>query len=360
MGYGGFGGQQYGGGFGGYGMGGYADPYGQMGGFGGYGDPYSQIGGMNYGTTFGGYNLGGGFGGFGGFGQQPILPPSQPTVNDLFSRYFSQQYYGGPAFDPFAATSLFGGGYGGGYGYGGGMQGGAGFGGGRGMRRGGRQRLQQGQNVYGGPATMPANPPVATVPNDQYRPKWMPEGYMGDQVTRPPPAVQTPAPAPAVQNQNTSADYWFDVLKQSNPDVDDARLRELAQSRAATFAAPAAAAPPPPPPAPAVQQGQDNWAVGQGFDASNIPQGFDWQAYVNAPGNADLIAAGIDTPIEAQRHYALYGRNENRQTGMPAQAQPIMQPAVQPQYEYALPYGSSSLLGAYSGLYSPFASSFRF
>lgn len=51
-------------------------------------------------------------------------PMPQPNVNDLFGRYFSQQYYGGPSFNPFAATSFFGGGYGGGYGggFGGGMR----------------------------------------------------------------------------------------------------------------------------------------------------------------------------------------------------------------------------------------------
>lgn len=95
---------------------------------GGYGgDPYSMMGGgAMYGgrsgggfpTTFGGYG-----GGYSGYGQQSLVPQYQPTVNDLFSQYFSQQYYGGPAFNPFAATSLFGGGYGGGYGGGRGMGG---------------------------------------------------------------------------------------------------------------------------------------------------------------------------------------------------------------------------------------------
>ena len=77
-------------------------------------------GGMGgFGTTFGGYGMGGG--GYDmGYGGSPLLPPPQPTVNDLFSQYFSQQYYGGPAFNPFAATSFFGGGYGGGFGFGGG------------------------------------------------------------------------------------------------------------------------------------------------------------------------------------------------------------------------------------------------
>lgn len=97
----------YGGGYGG-------DPYSMMGG----GAMYGGRSGGGFPTTFGGYG-----GGYGGYGQQSLVPQYQPTVNDLFSQYFSQQYYGGPAFNPFAATSLFGGGYGGGYGGGRGMGG---------------------------------------------------------------------------------------------------------------------------------------------------------------------------------------------------------------------------------------------
>lgn len=113
-----------------------ASPMG-FGGFGGYQQPqpYSPFsggygGGMGgFGTTFGGYGMGGG--GYDmGYGGSPLLPPPQPTVNDLFSQYFSQQYYGGPAFNPFAATSFFGGGFGGGFGFGGGMG------------RGGRRRMR--------------------------------------------------------------------------------------------------------------------------------------------------------------------------------------------------------------------------
>jgi hypothetical protein len=118
-----------------------ASPFG-FGGFGGYQQPqpYSPFSGGygggtdGYGTTFGGYGMGGGGGYDMGYGGSPLLPPPQPTVNDLFSQYFSQQYYGGPAFNPFAATSFFGGGYGGGFGFGGG-------GGGR-MGRGGRRRMR--------------------------------------------------------------------------------------------------------------------------------------------------------------------------------------------------------------------------
>jgi|694.fasta_scaffold57624_2 hypothetical protein len=108
-----FGGGGYGGGMGGYGGG--------MGGF-------NPFGGGGYGTQFGGYDMGGG-GGFGGYGGGMRAPAYEPTINDAFSRYFSQQYYGGPAFDPFAATSFFGGGYGGGFGFGGGGRRGGGMGG---------------------------------------------------------------------------------------------------------------------------------------------------------------------------------------------------------------------------------------
>lgn len=91
----------------------------------GYGDSYvSSDGGYGYASSpfassLGGYGglMGGGRGTtFGGmrvsdYGQnQSIVPKSQPTVNDLFSQYFSKQYYGGDAFDPFASTSIFGGG----------------------------------------------------------------------------------------------------------------------------------------------------------------------------------------------------------------------------------------------------------
>ena len=123
----------YGGGYGG-GMGGYGSPFGGgmggygggfdasrdfagMGGFGGFGG-YGGGGMGGYGTQFGGYDMGGG-GGFGGYGGGMRAPAYQPTINDAFSNYFSQQYYGGPAFNPFAATSMFGGG-----GYGGGFVGG--------------------------------------------------------------------------------------------------------------------------------------------------------------------------------------------------------------------------------------------
>lgn len=121
---------------------------------GGYGgDPYSMMGGgAMYGgrsgggfpTTFGGYG-----GGYGGYGQQSLVPQYQPTVNDAFSQYFSQQYYGGPAFNPFAATSLFGGGYGGGYG--------GGRGGGMGARM--RNRREMFENLlspYGDGGAGPA------------------------------------------------------------------------------------------------------------------------------------------------------------------------------------------------------------
>ena len=158
----------YGGGYGG-GMGGYGSPFGGgmggygggfdasrdfagMGGFGGFGG-YGGGGMGGYGTQFGGYDMGGG-GGFGGYGGGMRAPAYQPTINDAFSNYFSQQYYGGPAFNPFAATSMFGGG-----GYGGG------FGGGRrggGRRGGGRQLRQMFEDYFqpeGNPMALPAPQP---------------------------------------------------------------------------------------------------------------------------------------------------------------------------------------------------------
>ena len=148
------------GGGGGYGGGGYG---GGMGGFnpfdggGGYGGGYGGGGGGGgYGTQFGGYDMGGGGGGgFGGYGGGMRAPAYEPTINDAFSSYFSNQYYGGNAFNPFAATSMFGGG-----GYGGG------FGGGRGGRRGGggRRRRQMFEDLFQPeqpPQTQPQPMPVA-------------------------------------------------------------------------------------------------------------------------------------------------------------------------------------------------------
>ena len=55
----------------------------------------------------------------------------------------------------------------------------------------------------------------------------------------------------------------------------------------------------------------DTWMPNTAYDTSNVPTNFNWQEYINA--NPDLGAAGIDTEKEAQRHYVLYGANENRQ-----------------------------------------------
>jgi len=175
-----------------------ASPMG-FGGFGGYQQP------QQYSPFSGGYGGGmGGFGGFGmgggydmGYGGSPLLPPPQPTVNDLFSQYFSSQYYGGPAFNPFAATSFFGGGYGGGFG----------FGGGGGMGRGGRRRMRpqpmpvQDDMMYAGgspgfysnqqPAAIGAPPPsLSQLFASEFSP--MQFGGQPQQVELGP----TPAPAP--------------------------------------------------------------------------------------------------------------------------------------------------------------------
>jgi hypothetical protein len=120
----------------------------------------------------------GGGGGFGGYGGGMRAPAYEPTINDAFSRYFSQQYYGGPAFDPFAATSFFGGGYGGGFGFGGGGRRGGGMGGR--MRR----RRQMFEDLFGPqqPVAQPAPtlpepmPPPITVRDDLARIQPMPIG----------------------------------------------------------------------------------------------------------------------------------------------------------------------------------------
>lgn len=132
-----------------------------MGGYGGFGGGYGSPYGGGYGTQFGGYDMGGGFGGFGGYQQPSLMPAYQPTINDAFSNYFSQQYYGGPAFNPFAATSMFGGG-----GYGGGFGGGR-----RGGRRGGGRQLRQMFEDY----FQPENPMALPAPQPQ--PPQMAPGY---------------------------------------------------------------------------------------------------------------------------------------------------------------------------------------
>lgn len=117
---------------------------------GGYGSPFgSSLGGRS--TTFGGYGMGGAYGG--GVSQPSLVPKQEPTVNDLFSQYFSKQYYGGEAFNPFSATSLFGGGYGGG------------FGGGRGDMGGRMRRRRQAFEDFFMPTPQPvANPAPAPAP----------------------------------------------------------------------------------------------------------------------------------------------------------------------------------------------------
>jgi hypothetical protein len=211
-------------GFGGYSGGGLGqtgemDPFsgfdGGMGGFGNY-SPQRQLynpaagrgfgdGGMGgFGTTFGNFGIGGG----GGFGGGMRAPAYEPTINDAFSRYFSQQYYGGPAFDPFAATSFFGGGYGGGFGFGGGGRRGGGMGGRMRRRRQMFEDLFQPENTplpqpitarddlariqpmpIGGGAFQPGSSgqriemgPVTPQPDLMMRPAVMPQPYMGTDV----------------------------------------------------------------------------------------------------------------------------------------------------------------------------------
>ena len=58
--------------------------------------------------------------------------------------------------------------------------------------------------------------------------------------------------------------------------------------------------------------GTDNWLAGVSYDGSLVPADFDWQNYLNHPTNPDLRLAQLDTQIEAERHWVLYGRNEGR------------------------------------------------
>jgi hypothetical protein len=54
----------------------------------------------------------------------------------------------------------------------------------------------------------------------------------------------------------------------------------------------------------------DDYQAKTGFDFSNVPSDFDWRAYVAK--YPDLQEAGIDTELEAKRHYSLHGKTEGR------------------------------------------------
>jgi hypothetical protein len=56
--------------------------------------------------------------------------------------------------------------------------------------------------------------------------------------------------------------------------------------------------------------GYDNWEAGQPFQSGLIPSDFDWKQYLIS--NLDLVGAGLDTEIEAKRHFAKYGLEEGR------------------------------------------------
>lgn len=260
--------------------GGYVPGYGaqlpqQFGGYGGYGG-YGGFGG-----GFGGF--GGGYGGF-GMPQQP-----QQNVNDLFGQYMFGQYYGQPAFNPFQATSMFGGGRRGG-GFGGG------FGGGR---RGSREQFQQ-------------QPPVPLPRQPNF-------GRFG-QTSQPAP---TPTPTPSAPAPGSSRDLFYQDMINAGLSADAAL--QATNQRYGGGASPAPAPAPAPTNTPNTAQplystANDNWGMGLPFDYTQVPANFNWQAYLDAPGNADLRAAGVDTPSEAAKHYLNYGINENRSLGGAAQA----------------------------------------
>lgn len=174
--FGGYGGPSSYGGFGSYG-GGYGGGYGQ-----GYGGFASQFGGR----------FGGGYGG--GFG---MPQPQQPNVNDLFGQYMFGQYYGQPAFNPFQATSMFGGGRRGGFG---------------GGRRGGRERM------------FPSQPPSVQQPQPPYvrAQPYQPTNTVMPDVQSPPVPPTAPAPTPA---SSSSRDLFYQDMINSGLSA-DAALQE--------------------------------------------------------------------------------------------------------------------------------------
>jgi len=189
--------------------------------FGGYGGGYGR-GYGGFASQFGG-RFGGGYGG--GFG---MPQPQQPNVNDLFGQYMFGQYYGQPAFNPFQATSMFGGGRRGGFG---------------GGRRGGRERMFPTQQ-----------PEVQAYAPQPPRMTWSPPMPAQPPVSPPAPVTPAPAPVPSQQNQSSNPDYWYTKLVENNPGIDTDRARQLAEERAAIFRAQSQPQPvtPAPEPAPVV------------------------------------------------------------------------------------------------------------
>jgi len=279
--------------------------------FGGYGGGYGR-GYGGFASQFGG-RFGGGYGGGVGMPQ-----PQQPNVNDLFGQYMFGQYYGQPAFNPFQATSMFGGGRRGGFG---------------GGRRGGRERMFPTQQ-----------PEVQAYAPQPPRMTWSPPMPGQPPVSPQAPVTPAPAPVPSQQNQSSNPDYWYTKLVENNPGIDTDRARQLAEERAAVFRGQAQSQqqttqqPPSQPQAPNIYDpSNDDWGRGEGqINAADLPSGFNWQAYLDAPSNADLRAAGLDTPSEAARHYLKYGRSEGRNLGAaaPSAAPSITQPVNQPATPY--------------------------
>ena len=181
-------------------FGGYGGPSG-YGGFGGYGQGYG-----GFASQFGG-RFGGGYGG--GFG---MPQPQQPNVNDLFGQYMFGQYYGQPAFNPFQATSMFGGGRRGGFG---------------GGRRGGRERM------------FPSQPPNVQQPQPPYvrAQPYQPTGAVMQPKVQSPPVPQ-PAPPPVQQfapktlpTKQERIDELFREFSALNPNMSADKLRSEAEAR---------------------------------------------------------------------------------------------------------------------------------
>lgn len=158
--------------------------------FGGYGGGYGR-GYGGFASQFGG-RFGGGYGG--GFG---VPQPQQPNVNDLFGQYMFGQYYGQPAFNPFQATSMFGGGRRGGFG---------------GGRRGGRERM------------FPSQPPSVQQPQPPYvrAQPYQPTNTVMPDVQSPPVPPTAPAPTPA---SSSSRDLFYQDMINSGLSA-DAALQE--------------------------------------------------------------------------------------------------------------------------------------
>lgn len=152
------------------------------------------------------------------------------------------------------------------------------------------------------PTPAPAPAPVA-----QTSPLSQPGGVTTTSAPTPAPSVAAPTTAPVPSPAPAPYNPWGGVQnEQSNP-------YGFGVGGTPTPApAPAPAAPNNTLGIPTYGPG-DDWRGGEAYNATALPQGFNWKAYSAA--NPDLGQVGLDTQQELERHYLLYGKQEGRPYG---------------------------------------------